>query len=97
MGRLLILLVGSNIKVSSLKGNIPEDNVRKTPSGVSLIVEFEASQLEAMPLSRLAPQPNQIGVMEVIWADPSRDWKICTTASPWIGLGSGTVLLHLKR
>lgn len=70
---------------------------KKTPSGVSLVVEFEASQLEAMPLSRLAPQPNQIGVMEVIWADPSRDWKICTTASPWIGLGSGTVVLHLKR
>lgn len=43
------------------------------------------------------PAPNQIGVMEVIWASPSRDWKICTTASPWIGVASGTVLLHLKR
>ncbi len=49
------------------------------------------------PPPSLAPQPDQMGVMEVIWAEPSSDWKICTTASPWMELGSGTVVLHLKR
>ena len=67
-------------------------------SGVLLIGEvWRLAGRRLYPLPRLSSQPDQIGVMEVIWAEPSSDWKICTTASPWIGLGSGTVLLHLKR
>ncbi len=66
------------------------------PKASFLFSGFGANRLGDLPLPAL-PRPNQIGVMEVIWASPSSDLKICTTASPWIGLASGTVLLHLKR
>lgn len=68
-----------------LKGSIlPRKRLEKekTPSGVFLIAWGWANRLDALHPPRFSPQPDQIGVMEVIWAEPSKDWKICTTASP---------------